>query len=141
MKSARLSLIALALSTASLGAAFAADASAFKTRDQVRAELAEAQRNGTLIADGQTGATFRDLNPGRYMTMSATSTKTRAEVQAELRDAWARGELVADGQTGATFRDLAPHRYTTQTMALQPRTSESTQVGQVLQGDTMLQLR
>ncbi len=141
MKSARLSLIALALSTASLGAAFAADASASKTRDQVRAELAEAQRNGTLIADGQTGATFRDLNPGRYMTMSATSTKTRAEVQAELRDAWARGELVADGQTGATFRDLAPHRYTTQTMALQPRMRESIQVGQALQGDTMLQLR
>ncbi|MBW0172487.1 MAG: DUF4148 domain-containing protein [Hydrogenophaga sp.] len=143
MKTARLSLIALALTTASAGMAFAADASAPKTRDQVRAELMEAQRNGTLIADGQTGATFRDLNPGRYSAMPATSMKTRAEVQAELRDAWARGELVADGQTGATYRDLNPGRYSAQTMAMQPvqpRVNMSTQVGQ-LQGDTTLQLR
>lgn len=138
MKSARVSLIALALTTASVGAAFAADASAPKTRDQVRAELAEAQRNGTLIADGQTSATFRDLNPGRYMTMPTTSMKTRAEVRAELRDAWARGALVADGQTGATFRDLAPHRYATQTMAMQQPAlptsmGESTQVSQAHQ--------
>lgn len=143
MKTARLSLIALALTTASAGMAFAADASAPKTRDQVRAELMEAQRNGTLIADGQTGATSRDLNPGRYSAMPATSMKTRAEVQAELRDAWARGELVADGQTGATYRDLNPGRYSAQTMAMQPvqpRVNMSTQVGQ-LQGDTTLQLR
>lgn len=72
MKSARLSLIALAITTASIGGAFAADASAPKTRDQVRAELAEAQRNGTLIADGQTGATFRDLAPHRYATQTMT---------------------------------------------------------------------
>jgi hypothetical protein len=144
MKHARLSLIALALSTASAGMAFAADASAPKTREQVRAELVDAQRNGTLIADGQTGATFRDLNPGRYAAMPATaSTKTRAQVQAEFKDAWVKGELIADGQTGATFRDLAPHRYATQTMTMtmQPRMSEATQVGQVPQGDHMLQLR
>jgi hypothetical protein len=120
MKTARLSLIALAIATASMGAAFAADASAPKTRDQVRAELAEAQRNGTLVADGQTGATFRDLYPSRYMAMPATSLKTRAEVRAELRDAWVRGELVADGQTGATFRDLAPHRYQMQASSARP---------------------
>ncbi|MCV0437639.1 MAG: DUF4148 domain-containing protein [Hydrogenophaga sp.] len=125
MKSARLSLIALALTAASVGTTFAADASAPKTRDQVRAELAEAQRNGTLIADGQTGATYRDLNPGRYGAMAMTSTKSRAEVRAELRDAWVRGELVADGQTGATFRDLAPHRFEMQTGSARPM-----QVGQ-----------
>ena len=118
MKFARLSLIALTLSTASAGMALAADASSPKTRDQVRAEVSEAQRNGTLMADGQTGATYRDLNPGLYPAMPAPSSKTRAEVQAELRTAWARGELVADGQTGATYRDLAPHRYATQTMTL-----------------------
>jgi hypothetical protein len=194
MKNARLSLIALAITTASAGMAWAADAAAPKTRELVRAELVDAQRNGTLIADGQTGATFRDLNPSRYMQPATVSTVTRAQVQAEFKDAWARGELiadgetgrrakdmfpgsytaepmpapmastttdgktrdevraeldaaqrngelVADGQTGATFRDLAPHRYATQTMAMQPRMSESTQVGQVLQGDHMLQLR
>lgn len=131
MNTARLSLIALAISTASIGAAFAADASSPKTRDQVRAELAEAQRNGTLIADGQTGATLRDLNPGLYAAMPVSaSMKTRADVKAELREAWARGDLVADGQTGATYRDLASHRYTMQTMAMQPRTNESARVSQ-----------
>ncbi|MDP3832869.1 MAG: DUF4148 domain-containing protein [Hydrogenophaga sp.] len=129
MNTARLSLIALALTTASLGAASAADTASPKTRDQVRAEFVEAQRNGTLIADGQTGATFRDLNPGRYMGMPAASVKTRADVQAELRDAWMRGELVADGQTGATFRDLAPHRFPMQATQ-QARTGGPVQVGQ-----------
>ncbi|QHE83548.1 DUF4148 domain-containing protein [Hydrogenophaga sp. BPS33] len=123
MTSARLSLIALALATASIGSAFAADASAPKTRDQVRAELAEAQRNGTLIADGMTGATYRDLNPGLYPAMPAMSMKTRAEVKAELRDAWARGDLVADGMTGATYRQLNPGFYAAQTMDVQPRPS------------------
>jgi hypothetical protein len=126
MKSARLSLIALALTAASVGTAFAADASAPKTRDQVRAELAEAQRNGTLIADGQTGATYRDLNPGRYGAKPAmVPSKTRAEVRAELQQAWANGELVADGQTGATYRDLAPHRFQMQAGSTRP-----VQVGQ-----------
>ena len=121
MKFARLSLIALALSTACTGMALAADAASPKTRDQVRADLAEAQRNGTLIADGQTGATYRDLNPGRYTTMPMASMKTRADVQAELRTAWARGELVADGQTGVTYREQAPHRYMTQTLVVVQR--------------------
>lgn len=127
MTSARLSLIALALATASIGSAFAADASAPKTRDQVRAELAEAQRNGTLIADGMTGATYRQLNPGLYAPMLSMSMKTRAEVQAELRDAWTHGDLVADGMTGATYRQQNPGFYAAQTMGM--RTGGLTQVG------------
>jgi len=127
MTSARLSLIALALATASIGSAFAADAAAPKTRDQVRAELAQAQRDGTLIADGMTGATYRQLNPGYYAPMPAMSMKTRAEVKAELRDAWTSGELVSDGMTGATYRQLNPGFYPTQTMAT--HMDGSTQVG------------
>ncbi|WP_137918156.1 DUF4148 domain-containing protein [Hydrogenophaga sp. 2FB] len=131
MTSARLSLIALALATASIGSTFAADAAAPKTRDQVRAELAEAQRNGTLIADGQTGATLRDLNPGVYPAMpAATSMKTRADVRAELNEAWSRGDLVADGQTGASYRQLNPGFYATQTMAT--HRGGSTHVGHVM---------
>ena len=83
MKTARLSLIALALTTASAGMAFAADASAPKTRDQVRAELMEAQRNGTLIADGQTGATFRDLSPTLYPQMQAAMPQNRRAQNAQ----------------------------------------------------------
>ena len=117
MKSQRLSLIALAIaSTLSAGHALAGDAP--KTREQVRAELAQAQRDGTLIADGQTGATFRDLAPHRYAPATTVQAKTRADVRAEFEEARRNGELIADGQTGATYRDLAPHRFPAQDNAL-----------------------
>jgi lipoprotein-anchoring transpeptidase ErfK/SrfK len=114
MKTTRLSLIVLALTAASTSMAWATDAAAPKTRAQVQAELVDAQRNGTLIADGQTGATFRELNPGRYMQPATVSPVTRAQVKAELAAARRNGTLIADGQTGATFRDLAPHRFPAQ---------------------------
>ena len=51
MKNARNSIIALALTALSAGSVFAADMTP-KTRDQVRAELAQAQRDGTLMVRG-----------------------------------------------------------------------------------------
>ena len=108
MKATRLSVIAIALAALSAGQAFA---DAPKTREQVRAELADAQRNGTLIADGETGATFRERFPSQYPAAAAVAGKTRAEVQAELRDAIARGDVIADGQTGAKANELFPAAY------------------------------
>jgi len=117
MTSQRLSLIALAFATTlSAGHALASDAP--KTREQVRAELAEARRAGTLIADGQTGATFRDLAPHRHETAVTAQGKTRADVRAEYEAARRNGDLIADGETGATFRQLAPHRYPVQADAV-----------------------
>ncbi len=110
MKNARISIIALALTAISAGSVFAADM-APKTREQVRAELMQAQRDGTLIADGQTGATFRNLFPGSFMKPMAASSASRDQVRAELMEAQRNGTLIADGQTGATFRDLYPSRY------------------------------
>jgi hypothetical protein len=105
MKNVRNSVIALALTAIAAGSVFAADMTP-KTRDQVRAELAQAQRDGSLIADGQTGATFRDLFPGQYMQPAASFTTSRDQVRAELLKAQRDGSLVADGQTGATFRQI-----------------------------------
>ena len=62
----RLSVVAIALSTLVAGHALAADPSTAKTREQVRAELIEAQRNGDLIADGETGLRFNQLYPHLY---------------------------------------------------------------------------
>jgi Domain of unknown function (DUF4148) len=126
MKNARTSIIALALTALSASSVFATDM-APKTRDQVRAELAQAQRDGTLIADGQTGATFRQVFPGSYMQPVAASTSSRDEVRAELMEAQRNGTLVADGQTGATFRDLNPSRYPMNNM--QATGSSGTTVG------------
>lgn len=109
MNTARLALIALSLSAAAAsGSVFAADMG--KTRTQVQAELLQAQRDGTLIANNMTGATYRDLYPNRYPAASV-STVTRAQVQAELAEARRNGTLVANSRTGATFRDLNPSRY------------------------------
>ena len=107
----RLSVVAIALSTLVAGHAFAADPAAAKTREQVRAELAEAVRNGDLIADGETGARFNQLFPAQYAQSATVAGKTRAEVKAELAEAVRTGDLVADGQTGARFNEVAPAQY------------------------------
>lgn len=106
----RLSVVAIALSTLVAGHALAADASVAKTREQVRAELVEAQRNGDLIADGETGLRFNQVSPHLYPQATVVA-KTRAEVKAELAQAQANGDLIADGQTGARFNEAFPAQY------------------------------
>ncbi len=106
----RLSVVAIALSTLVAGHALAADPAAAKTREQVRAELVEAQRNGTLIADGETGQRFNQVSPHLYPQATVVA-KTRAEVKAELAVAQANGDLIADGQTGARFNEVFPAQY------------------------------
>lgn len=81
---------------------------ASKSRAQVRGELTQAQREGTL-SWGQAGMTQREARPDLYPTQTA-SLKTRAEVKAELADAIRHGDLVA-GTTGMTYRELNPQRY------------------------------
>ena len=101
MKSTRLHLIAIATIAATASSVWASDMSG-PTREQVRAELMQAQRNGTLIANGETGATFRNLNPGNYMAKPATQGLSRAEVQAAFEQARANGELIVSKEIGLT---------------------------------------
>jgi Domain of unknown function (DUF4148) len=106
-----LNTLSLVLATASLlGSASLVQAEGL-TREQVKAELAEARRNGALIADPDTGATFRDLAPHRYPALPTTTGKSREQVKAELAEAQRNGTLIANVDTGATYRDLAPDRY------------------------------
>jgi hypothetical protein len=112
MTSTRFTLIAAALITATTTSVWASNMNG-PTREQVRAELMEAQRNGTLIANGETGATFRDQNPSRYMAQPATSGLSRADVQAAFEQARANGELVVSTEIGLTARQLAPGNYST----------------------------
>jgi Domain of unknown function (DUF4148) len=106
----RLSVVAIALSTLVAGHALAADPSVAKTREQVRAELVEAQRNGDLIADGETGLRFNQVSPHLYSQATVVA-KTRADVKAELAQAQANGDLIADGETGARFNEVFPAQY------------------------------
>jgi hypothetical protein len=111
MKNARISAIALALSALVAGQALAADPAAAKTREQVRAEYLQAQRNGDLIVDIESGQTARQLNPSLYAADVIAQGKTRAEVRAELAEAQRNGDVIADIEVGLTAREINPALY------------------------------
>ena len=87
------SIIALSLAAFGAGQALAADASAPKTREQVKAELAEAVRTGNIIGNEQ-GQKLNEIYPGRYPAQAATAGKTREQVKAELAEAVRTGNIV-----------------------------------------------
>lgn len=99
---------ALALLFAASGAHAAQDAGT--TRAQVRAELADAKRDGDVLAAGERGITLRELNPQRY-AQQAVSAKSRAQVVAELSAARRDGDLLASGDAAQTQRERHPERY------------------------------
>src|SRR5659263_303839 len=82
-----------------------------KTREQVRAELFEAQRTGDIIANGETGAKLNELIPGRYPAKATSQGLTRDQVQTELRNAQRNGDISANGETGAKLNELFSGRY------------------------------
>ena len=122
----RLSIVALALSSLVAGHAMAADASVGKTRDEVRAELAQAIRSGDMIADGATGQRYNEVSPAQYAAVRAEAVvadaapvvgKTRAQVKAELAEAIRTGDMIADGATGAKYNELFPTSYAQSALA------------------------
>lgn len=95
MKTSYAAIIALTLSTLAAGYANATDGG--KTRDQVRAELLEAQRTGDIVADGNSGKKLNELYPSLYPAQAVVQGNTRAQVLAELAQAKRNGELVIQG--------------------------------------------
>ena len=94
MNRSTFSAIALSFAALTAGQAMAADVSAPLTRDQVKAELAEAQRTGNILADGQSGMKMNELFPGSYPAKAVTAQgKTRDQVKAELIQAIQAGTL------------------------------------------------
>jgi len=81
-----------------------------KTREEVRRELAEAVRNGT-IAQGELGLAPRDLFPQNYPAPAQVAGRSRADVRAELEAARASGELLATGESAQKLNELFPSRY------------------------------
>jgi Domain of unknown function (DUF4148) len=79
------------------------------TREQVRAELAEARATGKMI-HGESGLWLSQQYPELYPAQPKTSGKTRAEVRAEYEEARRRGELVV-GERGLRMNEIAPHLY------------------------------
>jgi hypothetical protein len=103
--------IALVLAIASLSGTFASAHAEGLSREQVRAELAAAIRNGDMIADHDTMQTFRQVAPHRYAATPVAAGKTRAEVRGELAEAIRTGDIVVDGDRGLTAYEAAPHNF------------------------------
>jgi hypothetical protein len=81
-----------------------------KSRDEVRQELAEAVRSGTL-AQGESGLPLRELFPYSYPQSPKTAGRTQAEVRAELEAARISGDLLADGESSLRRNELYPAQY------------------------------
>ena len=89
---------------------FAATATNQLSREAVQANLAEAQRTGDVVANGETGAKLNEVFPSNYTT-AASQHLSRDAVKAELREAQRTGDLVANGETSAKLNELFPGRY------------------------------
>jgi hypothetical protein len=63
-----------------------------RTRAQVRAELAEAQRTGDIVY-GPNGEKLNEIYPERYPVQSAAPARSRAEVRQELLQAKHHGDM------------------------------------------------
>ena len=95
-----LSTLSLALAALAAGNALAAEAGGPKTRDQVRAELADAQRTGDIFGSGESGKKLNELYPSQYPAQAVAQGKTRAQVLAELAEAKRTGEFALGNSQG-----------------------------------------
>lgn len=111
MKTSYAAIIALSLSTLAASYANAEYAIADyntastatvpgKTRAQVLAELAEAQRTGDIYANGNSDKKLNELRPDLYPTKAIVQGKTRVQVQAELAQAQRSGEFALNQNHG-----------------------------------------
>jgi predicted RNase H-like HicB family nuclease len=108
MKTSYAAILAITLSTLATSYASAeavypdtpAATTAGKTRDQVRAELVEAQRTGNIQAFGNSGKNLNELYPNRYPAKAVAQGKTREQVLSELAQAQRSGEFTLQQNHG-----------------------------------------
>lgn len=79
------------------------------TREQVKAEFAEAVRTGDIMSN-RGGQKLNERFPDRYPARQAQSTLTREQVKAELAEAQRTGDMVA-GQSSRKLNEISPSRY------------------------------
>jgi hypothetical protein len=101
-----LKAITMALLIIGVSAGARAQTAAPKARDEVRRELIEAMRDGTL-PHGEASAPQRELRP----QATAQLPRSRADVLAELDAARRDGELLAGGESSLKLNELHPSQY------------------------------
>ncbi len=111
------SAITLAIAAMTAGHAFAADTSTPKTREQAKAELAQAIRTGDIMGNGETNQKANEMNPSMYPSKPTVQGYTREQGQAEMTEAIRTGNILASGESGLKLNQLNPSRYPAQTAA------------------------
>lgn len=115
------SILILSLTAAVAGHAMAAEPAGL-TRAEVVADLADAQRTGTII-DTRSSLPRNVLQPQLYPAQQAAAGKTRAQVVAEFEQARANGDLM-EGESGLRQNQLRPDLYPAQAAQGQALSSE-----------------
>jgi Domain of unknown function (DUF4148) len=139
MKS-RLALNALTISVTLIGSG-AALAQQYKTREQVRAELAEANRDGSILSGD--GTLWRDLGKPRQPADPASANGTREQLRGELAQGNHEGTILSND--GTLWTDLGKPRQPADAILArktreQVRTelAEANRDGTILSGDGTL---
>jgi hypothetical protein len=107
--------IALAFALSATGAC--AQSARPSSRDEVRMELAEAARAGTIVT-GEAGLQMREMFPGHYPLRTGVPHKTREQVKAELAEAQRTGDIYSGGDSGLKLYELYPSRYPQRPVAM-----------------------
>ena len=92
-------------------AAFGTHAQTPLTREQVKAELAEAIRTGDMPTSGESNLKLNEMYPGLYPAKPTRASKTRGQVTAELAEAVRTGDMQANGESVLKLNELNPDRY------------------------------
>ncbi len=131
-----------------LAAVFAAQAHAepAKTREQVKAELAEAIRTGDILAGG-TSRKLKDLYPDLYPSAPKAAGKTREQVKDELAEAIHTGDIIV-GESSRKLNEIRPDLYpsaapvfTKTREQVKAELAEAIRTGDILSGsDTLAKL-
>lgn len=116
MKTKIFSSLALAALVLTSTYVMASESGASKTREQVLAELVEAQRTGDIAAPGYYGGKkLNEVFPDRYPQKVATAGKTREQVKSELAEAQRTGDIPAISYYGGKkLNEVFPERYKAQ---------------------------
>ncbi len=109
MTRTNISTIVLACAALFAGQAMAATTDTSPTREQVKAELANAMATGNVVVD-ENGDRLNQIVPQEYPAEHATSNVTRAQVKADLATAIRTGNVIA-GESGQRLNQLFPEKY------------------------------
>ena len=127
MTATKFSAIAFAFSTIFAGQAMAASTDAPVTREQVKAELAEAVRTGNIVT-GESSAKLNEQFPQLYPQQVASNV-TRAQVVAELKEAVRTGNVIV-GESSTKLNEAYPNQYAQQDVDSKSRAQVRTELAE-----------